>query len=675
MSKKQNEACRDFLLNENQMIKNATILFFLMGFFLNGIAQKEQHILKQGYTVEFFKKNIQNPQEWVPYPTANESEKWKQLLTTQKYDALVNKAESLVGYNWPVTRASVFLDYVRNGNRTNFEDISFSRRNALASLVLGELIENKGRFTDDIVDGIWSICEETFWGVPAHLSYQKRGNGLADVTDPVVDLFAAETASMLAWVSYLLGDKLDEVSPLIKERISLEIDRRIIKVIESDPQYRWMGYGSDVADTSLSYAAKSFLQRRPNNWNPWISSNILTCILLLENNKQRRADFVFQVFDILDNYLEPYPADGGCDEGTGYWGRAAASTFDCLDLVKMATDNQFNIFDQPLIKNMGEFISRAYIGNGYYLNFADAVSKTHHSPMLVYRFGKAVDSQPMMEMGAFLATNNDFDNDISHGFSLLRILPELFYSKELLHARAKEPLIQNSWWPDIQLMVSRDRESTTQGIFLAAKGGHNEESHNHNDVGSFIVFKNGAPAIIDIGGATYTKNYSNSSVKKSEFHNLLPVIDGEGQQKGRKYSASNVSYSTNLNEVVFSQDISQTYSENAGIKKWERTFTHRKGQSIVIADNYEFDKLPDSVWLPMIINSAPDISTNGLVVMNNGKDEKVTIGYDPKQFEVESEIIAIDDEKISSIWGDTLYRLHFNMKKMTQKGQYRFVIQ
>jgi len=663
-----------FLLTDKQMNRNLTILLFLMGLFLNGIPLKGQNILKQGYTAEFFKKNIREPQEWVPYPAANESEKWKQLLPTKKYAALVNRAESLMGYEWPMTRASVFLDYVRNGNRIDFEQISFSRRNALAALVIGELIENKGRFTDDIVDGIWSICEETFWGVPAHLIYQKRGHGLADVSDPVVDLFAAETASMLAWVFYLLGDKLDEVSPLIKERISFEVDRRIIKVIESDPQYRWMGYGRNITDTSLSYAQKSFLQRRPNNWNPWISSNILTCILLLENNKQRRADFVFRVFDILDNYIEPHPADGGCDEGTGYWGRAAASTFDCLDLVMMATDNKFNIFDEPLIKNMGEFISRAYIGNGYYLNFADAVSKTNHSPMLVYRYGKAVNSQPMMEMGAFLAIRNDFESVISQGFSLLRILPELYYSKELLHASAKEPLIQDSWWPDIQLVVSRDRESSTQGLFLAAKGGHNQESHNHNDVGSFIVFKNGIPALIDIGAATYIKNYSGSWVKQSEYHNLLPVINGDGQHKGRKYSASNVRYSKKSKEVVFSQDISKTYSENTGIKKWERTFTHRKGKSIVISDNYELDKQPDSVWLPMILNSAPDISTKGLVIINNGKDEKLTIGYEPKQFEVESEKIPLKDEKISRIWGDTLYRLHFKMKNPDKKGEYRFVI-
>jgi hypothetical protein len=637
-------------------------------------AQKGRHIVKQGYTVDFFIENIVEPDEWVPYPGVNRSDEWKSLLPEKKYAAIINNAENFVGYEWPLARASVFLDFVETGNRTNFESITYSRRNALAALVIGELVENKGRFTEDIVDGIWTICEETFWGVPAHLYYQKRGYGLPDVSDPIVDIFAARTASILAWVSYLLGDKLDKVSPLLTERIAIEIDRRMIKVIESDPQYRWMGYVPNLIETTLSYAEKSFLQRPPNNWNPWINSNLLSCILLLEKDKTRRAKFVVQVLDILDNYIEPYPADGGCDEGTGYWGHAAASTFDCLDLVSMATNKKYNLFNKPLIKNMGEFVSRAYIGDGYYLNFADAKPKPNHSPILVYRFGKAVKSQPMMEMAAFLADQNNFESNAPTGVSLLRILPELFYSKELLGSNAKEPLVQDSWYPDIQLMISRDFDASTKGLYLAAKAGHNEESHNHNDVGSFIVFHNGIPAIIDIGKATYKKNYSKTWVKKSEYHNLLPIIDGEVQQKGRKYSASNVSYSNNSKEVVFTQDFSKAYHENSGIKKWERVYIHKKAKSILISDSYELEKTPDAILLPMMFNSLPDISKKGEISIKPDEDEKLTISFDKAKFEVELEEIKLKDEKIKSSWGDTIYRLFFKMKKPVKKATYHFVI-
>lgn len=655
--------------------KSIFVCILFMQVIFIATAQEGRHILKQGFTVDFFKQQIQEPADWVSYPGINKSTDWKSKLTPAHHAKLIQQAESLLGYNWPMTRASVFLDYAENGNRTNFEKISFSRRDALSTLVIGELLENKSRFIEDIVDGIWSICEETFWGVPAHLSYQKKGIGLADVNDPVVDLFAAETSSLLAWVSHLMGDKLDKVNPLIKERIYVEIDRRIFKVIESDPKYRWMGYGRKNVDSTLSYKERSFLERRPNNWNPWISSNLLSSILLLEKNKDRRAKFVYQVFDVLDNYLDPYPADGGCDEGPGYWGKAAASTFDCLDLVSLATKHKFNLFDEPLIKSMGEFIFKAYIGNGYYLNFADAVSKTNHSPMLIYRYGKAVGSSTMMEMGAFLANKNDGFVNMPEGYSLLRKLPELYYSKELLSSNSAEPLIGGAWLPDIQVMVSRDKESSAQGLYIAAKAGHNQESHNHNDVGSFMVFYNGKPVLIDVGAGTYTKDYGKSWVISSAYHNMLPVIDDAVQQTGRKYSASNVSYLSDAQKNIFKQDISKTYHDSIGLNKWERTITHIKGKSILIVDNYEFSTAKKNIMLPMMHVVLPDISVPGKMVVKISDDSSITISYDPKQFEIDIEEIKLQDAKIANTWGSTLYRTKFKMKNITKKGKYTFTIQ
>ena len=150
------------------------ICCILMQAFISVNAQEGRHILKQQYTVDFFRQYLQEATDWVPYPAVNQSAAWKAVLTTEQHAKLIQQAEGLLGYQWPMTRASVFLDFAENGNRTNFEKISFSRRDALSILVVAELIENKGRFMDDIVDGIWSVCEETFWGVPAHLTYQKR---------------------------------------------------------------------------------------------------------------------------------------------------------------------------------------------------------------------------------------------------------------------------------------------------------------------------------------------------------------------------------------------------------------------------------------------------------------------------------------------------------------------
>src|SRR4029077_12109565 len=122
---------------------------------------------------------------------------------------------------------TITLDFSRNGNRTRYENITFGKRDRLWNLVLAESIEGKKRFTDAIIDGIWSISEESFWGASAHLFLQKEGKGLPDVEDPVVDLFAAETAATLAFADYFIGAELDGISPLIRRRIYYEVNRRI----------------------------------------------------------------------------------------------------------------------------------------------------------------------------------------------------------------------------------------------------------------------------------------------------------------------------------------------------------------------------------------------------------------------------------------------------------------
>ena len=88
--------------------------------------------------------------------------------------------EKYLKYKWPEMPATVFLEYARNGNRTDYENIRNARMRALQALVFAECVENKGRFFDDITNGVWATCEESFWGVPAHLYIQQADLGLPD---------------------------------------------------------------------------------------------------------------------------------------------------------------------------------------------------------------------------------------------------------------------------------------------------------------------------------------------------------------------------------------------------------------------------------------------------------------------------------------------------------------
>ena len=127
---------------------------------------------------------------WKPYPAASDRRAWESLAPEIR-TRVIGAGEKALAGAWPIPNATLLLEFARNGNRSNYERELGGRRNRLRDLVVAECAEGKGRFLDEIVNGVWSISEETWWGYPAHLDAQRAGRGLPDVTEPVIDLFAA----------------------------------------------------------------------------------------------------------------------------------------------------------------------------------------------------------------------------------------------------------------------------------------------------------------------------------------------------------------------------------------------------------------------------------------------------------------------------------------------------
>src|SRR5215510_7848636 len=290
-----------------------------------------RNLLTKAWPVDRVAKVLIPRERFRPFPASGERGAWEALPADARA-ALVQDAEKQLKTPWETLPATLALEFKRNGNRSRYEAVRDRRRKKLQDLVIAECMEGKGRFIDEIANGVWLTCEESFWGVPAHLGAQKAGIGLPDVTEPIVDLFAAETASLLSWSAYLLSPELTTVSKLIPQRIRLEVERRLLTPCLRRDDFGWMGFSGKPV----------------NNWNPWICSNWLTAVLLQEPDEQRRKAAVYKIVRCLDHFLNGYHDDGGCDEGPSYWGRAGASLFDCLELLHGATGGALSAYDAPL---------------------------------------------------------------------------------------------------------------------------------------------------------------------------------------------------------------------------------------------------------------------------------------------------------------------------------------
>ncbi|HKH62402.1 MAG TPA: heparinase II/III family protein [Flavitalea sp.] len=646
-------------------MKKAAVLslIFLMSLYAGA---QNQNLLSGKYPKDQLKTVLIPIAQWTPFPKTSDRAGWAKADEAMM-KANLKMAESYMSFTWPSIPATKSLLIERTGDRNEYQSASFEKRNVLGTLLLAEVYENKGRFVDPIINGVWSICEESWWGVPAHLPQTKEYSGLMDVSKPFVDLFAAETATILSWVDYFIGARLDSVSPQLRKRIYYETNNRIFQPLMTRP-HGWM--------------TKNANGRPPNNWNPWICSNWLNTALLLEKDEEKRTAMVAKILWVLDEFLNPYPQDGGCDEGPGYWGAAAASLYDNISMLNLASKNAFKyVYEDEKFKNMGRFIYRAQIGKEYFLNFADADPQPTMSANMIYRYGKDISDPDMMKFGAFYRQPEQGRLGRAHYF---RNLFALFMQEEYGSAAQALPLPATVWLPDIQVMIARDKEGSTDGLFVAAKGGHNDESHNHNDIGNYVVYYNGQPVLIDVGRGTYTRKTFSSRrydiwYNCSNYHNI-PTINGQTQPPGSSFKATNVACKQDKKFAELSLDISKSYPEKAGVDSWHRTIRLNRGKNVEVRDNMSL-KNAESITEHLMTCYPAEISKPGELVIHykpkNGEGKDFIVKYNAAKMQAKVEKIpltAMEDKGIMEKWGDNIYRINFVVTAPRTNDKIDFVI-
>ncbi|MFD1677825.1 heparinase II/III domain-containing protein [Alicyclobacillus fodiniaquatilis] len=609
-------------------------------------------MLSEHYANEHLGKLLLSQKEYRPFPSIDERQMWEQIPQHVK-DYWLQKGLSKLNHAWPTITATQYMDYSRTGNRSRYEQLSWTRRQDLAALIIAECIENEGRFMDDIINGVWCICDELFWGIPGHNYMMRRNDPLPDVADQIIELFSAETAALLVWTYYLLKSRLDAISIMVCERIALEVRKRILEPYLERNDFWWMGFREE---------------EMVNNWNPWCNSNCLLAFLLLEDNAERREAAVVKVMRSLDKFIHQYHSDGGCDEGPQYWTYAGGALFDCLELLYGVSNGKIDIYQTPLIQQIGRYIYKTFIDEAYYANFADGSAIVHIPAELTHRFGRRIGDAKLAGLGTMMLQQQQERATTLQFPSMFRLLPSLFHYSEVENYTGESPHVRDVWLDGIQVMAARERQGTAKGLYVAAKGGHNDESHNHNDVGQFIVYCDGSPMIIDPGVETYTAKTFFSDrytiwTMQSAYHNL-PTVNGVQQMQGRQHRAMDVHYHQEDAFASLSMNIAKAYPDSAEIKHWIRSTTllRHPQPCIEIKDDFLLQQATDDIVLNLMTPHCPQIDDTGNIVLQDEKEHRVQIQYDADRFTCASEEIALEDENLRNVWGAQIYRIQLKTK-------------
>ncbi len=571
-----------------------------------------------------------------------------EVLPESVQKELIRQGEKALKQPIPELPASLYREFGRMGNRIRFENPYFERRSLLYSLLYAEAIEKQGRFLDRAVDLIWAILEESTWVLPAH----NIGQLCREFTDNVrnVDLFAATTAGLMTLALHLLGDRLDEGLPenMLTRRMKHEIHRRVTLPV-SRYDLGWM-------------------DRYANNWNPWIFSNTLFCLTACEEDLEFRQALVDRILHKLDNFLRRYGESGGCDEGPSYWGVAGGCFFDCLELIYDLTGGQLDFFSLPFVRRVGEYIMNMNICGPYFVTFADAPHKLSSYDAMIARFGHRTKSQALenfgrsrMETGA--SSRMVVNSRPSCAHTCYRNFKDLLYSSLTPKTDSFEHTLCH-YIEDVQVMTARQYPQGDQGLFVAIKGGNNGESHNHNDVGTFVVYYNGEPFVIDAGVDTYSRttfspNRYSLWYMQSSYHNL-PDINGVAQKDGSSFKAADAVFDQEKREL--SLELRNAYPPEAGIRSFRRTLRLEEN-SVTVTDRFDLEG-EGKVEEHYLFQNKPDLSVPGVLRVEGGPAILYDTRFSPVCEEV-STLTTVDlaegqDPRgnMAKNWGkDILYRV------------------
>ncbi|GAA1648326.1 heparinase II/III domain-containing protein [Actinoplanes couchii] len=543
--------------------------------------------------------------------------------------ALEERARATLGTPWPTPLAHDFARVFRDGDRDTYEQAIWGRHERLDRAVALAAATVDPVWIDEVADGVILFCEQSTWCWPAHDdTYRRHGSVLPTVTDPCLDLGAGEVAAELAWTDHVLGAVLDERYPGLRARIRYEVKRRVFDPFITRRDWHWLGLDGNV-----------------HNWNPWIHGNILIAARLLADDP---APLVALVEEGLALYAAALPADGAIDEGYHYWWHGALRYLEAMESL-----------GRPLDPSLINFPHQVHLGGPWYLNHADGPARpSPDQPWhVLHRLARAAGCE---DAAAHAAAQRRPGFPVAHESQRLgHLLHALTDADWIAAVPVSSPLPREVWFPSTQVLLARRAPGSADGLTLVVKGGHNGENHNHNDVGSVIVARDGVPLLVDPGRPTYTAQTFGPGrydiwTMQSAWHNT-PTIRGTQQAAGRSYAARVLS----RDDGAVSMDIAGAYPRD-DIRSWIRTARlDRSTGTVTIRDSWEL--LPTAGSARTVIH----------FIVAGDPDPDLLPATLPYSLVVKD----LDDPMLSAVWGAKLTRIDIDVTSLGPVGTFELSVE
>ena len=530
----------------------------------------------------------------------------------------------------PVLPYSLFREFRRNGNRSHYEKVLYDRdaqqNQAALACYLGE---DRVQYLQDL---LWADCELTWWLLPAHEGPSVGG-------DTPIDLYVAMKAAQLATILELLQDRIE---PEVRDRVLREIRTRALDAfLDPDATFWW--------------------KTCTNNWNSVCHGGVGIAAMMIEKDPQRLATIITQTLRDLPAFIDGFTDDGGCNEGPGYWAYGFSWYVNLACAVYDFTGGKINIMTDEKVQRICRYPLAVAVAHGQSLPFSDT-TQGYIPASLAIRINRF---HRLPELYGLCSLRED-------GTLAVESLEDLM----LYDGSTYKPIAghADSSLPDLGVVRIR---SGAGGVTVGAKAGHNAESHNHNDIGSFIIHKGKTFFLTDPGAPVYSARTFSDKRYDSVFCNSLghslPVINGHLQPEGARYTGTiavegldRAGVKTIRIEMAKAYDVASLQTLTRKIE------LAADGKEVRLSDRFAFSAQPDSLEVAFITTLPVTVAEDGRsVVVQSPTDGSLRLRVE--DFAGTFKVTELTQESKESRTGDLLRRITFRPDKLKPDMTLQFV--
>lgn len=574
----------------------------------------------------------------VPGWNISDRDAWKRLGKDPLFAGMPAAAEKLLDTPLPEQPDDLFLEYSRMGNRTNWQRVAESRRSRLTTLVLAECVENKGRFLPALEDLILALCAERTWVASAHDASLDNFHG-RNVT---IDLCSSAMAWNLAMTDFLLGSKL---RPEVLVELRRKVRSRVLK---------------PYLDMIRGKRAPLFWVRATHNWNPVCVAGVTGAGLIELDSLDERAEIIAAAESSSKYFLSGFTPDGYCSEGLGYWSYGFGHLAVLSEMVRFATDGGIDLLSQPEARMPALFSARIELANGLSPAFADCSVYQKPAGALMWLLNRRFD-MGLDRYGELTDVANLGRSGCGGGYLGSAMVCALAQQDKPLGGKSSYiPDTIRSWFDNAGVLICRPLPGSKSNMAVALKGGHNNEHHNHNDLGSFVVLCGKQLMLLDPGPEVYTARTFSKQRYESDLLNSwghsVPVVAGKLQRTGADARAEVLDTAFTEESDSVRMDLRSAY-ECPELKKLERTFVYSRPtpspsegegmgegtcSTLTVTDNVEFET-PQSFSTALITTGeVKQVDERTLLITNAEEKLSVEIDCGGLAFSIKTEQITED---------------------------------